>query len=287
MDPDHNLYRFDEVEKDGTDWLHGILNRISLQSVGAVSYQCFTNRNGMTKELLAKFLTDAMLLVNRQNKLIGNLRLQSQQLKTEVIGCQGSVINLQKELLAAKDQQLSALQTAVVTSVEDTVKTELKSYSEAAQSLRSAEAPFTQETLKTVVKHVVAEEDRSRNVMVFGLPEDSDEQLCENVSDVFQQLGVKPRIEASRLGKKSSSTKRPVKVTLSSSSIVQQILAKARNLRQSENYKSIFISPDRSVEQRAQQKQLVLDLKEKCQLEPSRRHYISGGQIRSVDIPGK
>ncbi len=55
----------------------------------------------------------------------------------------------------------------------------------------------------------------------------------------------------------------------------------------SDKHKTIFVSPDRSVEQRAQQKQLVIDLKKKTQAEPEKRHYIKGGQVCSVDIPVK
>ena len=39
--------------------------------------------------------------------------------------------------------------------------------------------------LKNVVKDVVAEEDRSRNLMVFGLEEEPGEQICEKVSQVL------------------------------------------------------------------------------------------------------
>ena len=116
--------------------------------------------------------------------------------------------------------------------------------------------------------------------------ESNDEQLCDKGSAVFEELGEKPKVEASRLGMKSCSS-RPVKVTLSSPTIVQQILAKARNLRKSEKHKSIFLSPDRSMEQRALQKQLVLDLKKKKQEEPNKRHYIKGAQLCSVDVPVK
>ena len=62
--------------------------------------------------------------------------------------------------------------------------------------------------------------------MVFGLAEDSgdEEQLNSKVCAVFEQLGVKPRVEASRLGVKGRRSPRPIKVTLSSSTVVHQIL---------------------------------------------------------------
>ena len=45
---------------------------------------------------------------------------------------------------------------------------------------------FTPEVLKSVVKSVVEEEDRSRNVMVFGIEEVENEELTERV----QEIGV-------------------------------------------------------------------------------------------------
>ena len=125
--------------------------------------------------------------------------------------------------------------------------------------------------------------------MVFGLPEDDedDEQLNSRVCGVFEQIGVKPRIESSRLGVKGSKSPRPIKVTLSSSTVARQILLKAKNLRLSEAHKSIFVVPDRSIEHRAQHKELVIGLKKRREEEPNKRHYIKGGQIFSVDVPKK
>ena len=64
-----------------------------------------------------------------------------------------------------------------------------------------------------------------------------------SVSRVFEELGEKPRLEAVRLGKKMQSKVRPVKVTLSSSSTVHQILSSCSKLRQSTNYKTACFSP--------------------------------------------
>ena len=91
---------------------------------------------------------------------------------------------------------------------------------------------MSKDTLKSVAKQVVVEEGLSRNIMVFGLQEgdEESEDLNLKVGAVFGHLGEKPRLEAVRLGKKSqtgSEGARPVKVTLSSSSFVHQILCKS------------------------------------------------------------
>ena len=104
---------------------------------------------------------------------------------------------------------------------------------------------------------------------------------------LFEELGEKPlNVEATRLGKCGSSGSgklRPVKVSLSSSTIVQQIIRKARNLRSSEKYKQVYLTPDRTIEERVTQKKLVLDLKKKKTDEPDKRHYLKDGQICSED----
>ena len=74
------------------------------------------------------------------------------------------------------------------------------------------ESSVNPETLKEVAKSVVQAEDRSKNIMIFGLLKDS----SKTVGDIFEEIGLKPAMELSRVGKKK--TTRPVKVTLSSSS---------------------------------------------------------------------
>ena len=273
------LLKFEEVEQAGTEWLKHILDMAKPQDVGDLYFQGFTARPAFTRELLAKQLTDAVKLVNRQNQYIVSMEKQVQQLKSEVIVNQRAVIDLQKDVLTVKDQQLNEIRTSVAASVGDTVKSEIKSYCEAAQLSGSDSTVFDQRILKSVVKDVVAEEDRSRNLTIFGLPEESNEQICDKVSEVFLELDEKPKIEASRLGKTTChDIKRPVKVTLTSSTTVQQILSKARDLRRSVQYKTVFICPDRSAEQRKEQKKLVLELKKMLVEVLTQRYYIKGGQ---------
>ena len=69
-----------------------------------------------------------------------------------------------------------------MSSVEDTVKSELKSYSAAVQESKSTASVIDRKVLKTVVKDVVAEEDQTRNLMIFGLREESNEQINDKVS---------------------------------------------------------------------------------------------------------
>lgn len=44
---------------------------------------------------------------------------------------------------------------------------------------------LTVESIKSVLKDVVSEEDRRKNFMVFGLPEENDEEIAPKVSEIF------------------------------------------------------------------------------------------------------
>ena len=91
-------------------------------------------------------------------------------------------------------------------------------------------------SLRKVVKSVVQEEDRSKNVIIFGLQERKGENIEERVEEILQDIGLKPKLQAVRVGKVSKEmTKRPVKVSFSSSSLVYEALRQARKLRHSEN----------------------------------------------------
>ena len=119
--------------------------------------------------------------------------------------------------------------------------------------------------------------------MIFNLPEKNDEDINSVVAEVFQAIGEKPRVEASRLGKRSNKSLRPVKVTVTNPTVVSQILSKARNLRKVNEFKSVFVCPDRSTEQRAKQKLLVADLKRLSREQTDKKHFIKNGEILSID----
>ena len=148
---------------------------------------------------------------------------------------------------------------------------------------KSPPAIISPETLKKVVQAVVEKEDRSKSLTLFGLEEEKNETLSNKIGEVFVSIGENPRFVASRVGKKSTSKARPVKVTLTGNGSVNHILTKARRLRTVESYKSVFLSPDRSPDERNQHRQLVLDLKQKAIQQPGKKHFIRQGQIVTTE----
>ena len=67
---------------------------------------------------------------------------------------------------------------------------------------------------------------------------------------------------------------RPIKCSLSSTVFVSQILRNAARLRDSELYKSVYISPDRTAEERSKRRQLVEQYKMKKDQNPDINYRI-------------
>jgi len=121
--------------------------------------------------------------------------------------------------------------------------------------------------------------------MVFGISEETGENLINKVAAVFEEISEKPSFEAARIGKESTDKTRPVKVSLRSSDTVHQILAKAKTLKTSTTHRSVYIGPDRSPEERAKQKELVTEMKRRANEDSSKQFYVRSGRIFSRDKP--
>ena len=75
---------------------------------------------------------------------------------------------------------------------------------------------------------------------------------------------------------------RPVKVSVSSSAQVFQILRAAKNLKNSAHFKNVFISRDRTQDERKVRRAAVIILRNKITEESDKHHYIRNGKVISV-----
>ena len=77
--------------------------------------------------------------------------------------------------------------------------------------------------------------------------------------------------------------KRPIIFSVKSTDIVYQILKKAKRLKDIyiyiECFKTVYISPNRTPEERVSRQKLVSELKQKRLAEPSERYFIRKGEI--------
>ena len=117
------------------------------------------------------------------------------------------------------------------------METEIKSYSDAVKKSNN-NSLSKPENLKKLVKQVVQLEDKTKNVMIFGIEESNQEDLSEKVSNIFKEMQQKPHFVASRVGKKSPSN-RPVKVLLKTSAAAHEILKKSTILRGVDQFRNV------------------------------------------------
>lgn len=219
-------------------------------------------------------------LISENEKLVGEneeLKQEKIMLQSSTIKAQESVILLQDQLLKCKDDKMTRLSTVVEKAVQQTVKTEIQTYS---QVVENTAPQITVKDVKSALREAAVEEDRSRSIMIFGLEEESGENLSEKVGDLLQHLGEKPRQESERLGGKFEAGKhRPIKAKLPTADHVQRILRLAKTLKQTSTYSSVFIAPDRTRSEREDRRGAVAALRKKILDEPKKHHYIRKGVI--------
>ncbi len=244
------------------------------------------NKRNVSKEKLCQWLGAFAHMMNK----FANPHLQMaverlDEMNTEILSGKKNVIDLQAKLIEKRDEELVFLKSAVeseVRSVQGVVETEMKSYASALT--KSCTAALAPQKLRAAVKTVSEKEDRCKNVMIYGLEELSDENLEEEVGKVLSEIEEKPVIrDCCRVGFKKEGSKRPVKFSLSSSDMVNQILRKAKMLRTKEGYSHVYISPDRTVDERRAFKKLWEQLQQKRKSETDKVHFIKNNKVVSLD----
>ena len=242
------------------------------KKIGRKDHVLFTEElldKGGTKKELVTFLFKIVNCSLDCVKLLKSGCLEVDALKSEAKCAHKDLAEVRGELLHSKREQINALQA----SVQTTIKTEMKSYSDIVAKKSSGES-VTLKKIKTVVQDIV--EDRSKNIMIFGLRETAGEDLHSKVNEVFEEINMKPIFKSDRVGGKV--TDRPVKVTLDSSLVVLDILRKSKDLKDSD-FCHVFIKPDRTLEQRQKHRELVAELKRCIKSSPDKHHFIKNGEV--------
>ncbi|KAL5271180.1 hypothetical protein ACHWQZ_G001725 [Mnemiopsis leidyi] len=237
----------------------------------------------VNKNALTKWLGTAMDLLERaENQIQGAMKLESQinskdtqnrNLLQEKVEDQKKIIHLQSLLIEKKQEDVKCLQ--------ETVHEEIKTYAEMLST--SCAKALSPKKLENVVKKIQDAEDRSRNLIIFGLTEENGENLNAKVGEMFTYLEEKPLFSTpTRIGNSSGGSVRPVKLSLASATMVSPLLAKSQRLRQSNIFKSVYISPDRTKEERMVRRTLVNELREKRKDNPDLIFVIRKGKVLSV-----
>lgn len=195
-------------------------------------------------------------------------------LKDEKISDQKSIIDLQQKLIAKKDEDMKTVTTAV--------KNEMKSYSSVVR--KSCAEALAPKKIKTAIRKAADEQDRGKNLIIYGLKEGMAENVESKVNEILEHLNEKPRISnCCRIGNSIPDRSKPIRFSLSSSDLAQQILKKSKDLKNIAGFNQIYICPDRSYEDRLIFKKLVVEMKEKRTSEPNKIHFIRNYKIVSCE----
>ena len=241
-------------------------------------YSPCLNKPTITKAHLIEWLTATTYLLEHCGLPLLDSAVEQKSelddLKNEKIADQKKIIQLQEQLIEKKDKELNT--------VKKTVESELKSYSSVVE--RTCSAALAPQKIASAVSKVKREEDRSNNVVVFGLPEEEHEDLESKVKALLENLEEKPKVvDCCWVGSTKSTRIRPIKFSVNSSNIVYQLLSKAKKLKDVDGYSTVYIAPDRSVEERLARQKLVAELKEKRSSDTSKHYVIRKGAIMPVD----
>ena len=143
-------------------------------------------KQGITKDILAKILFEGYQTVYSHCDTFESSRVCVEKLKSELITAQRSVVKLQQQLLDAQEKLLETktVQLEGMSSVVDSaVDKGMRSYSQVlSRTIKDSVPVLSEQTLKKVVHEAVTDEDRSRNVVVFGLSEEASEEHGSKIS---------------------------------------------------------------------------------------------------------
>lgn len=132
-----------------------------------------------------------------------------------------------------------------------------------------------------VRREEVSQEERKDRLVLRGLKLDADDTSGdeEKVRDVAEELGVSMdgvRVETRRLSRKEGSLLLSAKIPMPQRSA---ILRASQKLKDSEDFKEVYINPDRTPGELHADYLLRSELKEKRQKQPDRRWVIAKGKV--------
>ena len=240
----------------------------------------------VTKEILASIVLEMRSMICDSKSV---LRLASEKVDEQ----KSDLIRTKNELIECKSGKLD--------SVKETVQSEMKSFSEVVKS-KCVSSKISPAKIKMAAHSAIREEDRAKNFIIFGAPEEleceeeemTDLELVQDIFGITKCASVDRNSirKCERVGmKKSVDAKRPIKVTLKDAESVREVLSKAKSLKsfQTDGYNyeycKLFVSPDRSPEERLTRQNLVKEMKEKIKNDPGKRYYIRNNRVCAAEIP--
>ncbi|KAL5253811.1 hypothetical protein ACHWQZ_G013549 [Mnemiopsis leidyi] len=243
----------------------------------------------------ASEVTESTLMKLNKNPLaqIVNSLLGLIEQNVELCKCAAGKMDQLKSDKIADQKLLIELQQTQMNSVQETVKSEMKSWADVVKKNSNVNQrnvkQLTENTVKQAVRAVNEEKRRSKNLMIYGWQEkekEADFEVIKAAKEVFDEVDIYPLPhihEAYRIGKKEQGKNRPIKVELENADDVESALRRARNLKDCDKLKNVYIGPDRTKENQLAHNELVKQVKLMISKDPSKHYFIRQKKICSVD----
>ena len=274
-----------ELEKKVENLSDSISAKLKCRKLEDLTLDSFRPKS-VTKEILASIVLEMRSMICDSKSVLRSASEKVDEQKSDLI-------RNKNELIECKSGKLD--------SVKETVQSEMKSFSEVVKS-KCVSSKISPAKIKMAVHSAIREEDRAKNFIIFGAPEEleceeeemTDLELVQDIFGITKCASVDRNSirKCERVGmKKSADAKRPIKVTLKDAESVREVLSKAKSLKsfQTDGYNyeycKLFVSPDRSPEERLTRQNLVKEMKEKIKNDPGKRYYIRNNRVCAAEIP--
>lgn len=213
---------------------------------------------------------------------------QMSEIKLLIKEAKDEIITVLKEDLNSVKEKLESL-TSRITDVEATVTSIQKSHAKIISEIETVKKETLsacEASCKMTMSEIDGRLSRMNNIVIRGLPEVDgtvSERIRHDLDSVQKIMHViEPNAsiavsDAKRLGKPSKDRARLLRVSLPSGCCKQQILRKARSLRNT-SFKDVFIQPDLTKVQQAVERDLRKELVDRRQR--GEDVVIFGGEVR-------
>ena len=230
------------------------------------------------------FLSSAKLAQAAMNNL--NTVITAEKLEKQLSTCKEElernrvlVIELQQTVINVQKEQLNSVETSVqkVKAYSTVLAQNFAAASPVAKKLPTPPKPPTSKPPATVV----AQANREKNLVIFGLPETTENDARANLDELFEELNEKPKVaNMKRIGEKNEERPRPLLVSLENRATLLALLKKARQLKESKKHSTVYLSPDLNPSQLKERKALLATLKRVRTDDPGGNYYIRNNVIQ-------
>ena len=183
-----------------------------------------------------------------------------------------TVIELQQTVINAQKEQLSSVKTSVQ---------KVKAYSTVLAQNCAATSPKVLKPPPSDHPTPVQQPGREKNLVVFGLPETTDRVDTTTLNKLFEELQENPKVTTmKRIGERNGKRPRPLLVSMEKRATLLALLKKARNLKDSEQFSKVYLSPDLTPIQIRERKAVINTLKKLRKEDPGGKYYVRNNIIQ-------